>query len=322
MRGEGILAHLNMRKPIIVLLGPTASGKTEIALSLAREVNAEIISADSMQVYKYLNVGTAKPSRKIRQIIPHHLIDIKYPDEEFSAGEFQLRALKAINRIFKKGKLPILIGGTALYIRTVTDGICPIPSRNDKVRKHLSRLAKKYGRSYLYKRLERIDKQACEKIHPNNLKRIIRALEVYSLTKIPFSDWQDRRYYLPYPVIVFGLDWKRNLVYERIGRRVEEMVKEGLVREVKRLLTKGYSKRLNSLQGLGYKQVVEFLEGKHDRERMEYLIKRDTRRYAKRQLTWWRKDGRIHWIKMDEGKRAKEVAGEIKNICQRKRFLV
>ncbi len=322
MRGEGILGHANMRKPIIVLLGPTASGKTEVALSLAREVNAEIISADSMQVYKYLNIGTAKPSRKIRKIIPHHLIDIKYPDEEFSAGEFQLRAIKAIERIFKKGKLPILIGGTALYIRTITDGICPIPSRNEKVRKHLSQLAKKYGRSYLYKRLKRIDKKACEKIHPNNLKRIIRALEVYSLTKIPFSAWQNRRYYPPYPIIVFGLDWERNLVYERIGRRVDEMIKEGLIREVKRLLTRGYSKRLNSLQGLGYRQAIEFLEGKYDRERMKYLIKRDTRRYAKRQLTWWRKDGRIHWIKMDEGKKAKEVAREIKSICQRKRFLV
>lgn len=311
-----------MRKPIIVLLGPTASGKTEIALSLARELNAEIISADSMQVYKYLNIGTAKPSRKIRKIIPHHLIDIKYPDEEFSAGEFQLRATKAIERIFKKGKLPVLIGGTALYIRTITDGICPIPSRNEKVRKHLSRLAKRYGRSYLYNRLKRIDKKACEKIHPNNLKRIIRALEVYSSTGIPFSAWQNRRHYLPYPIITFGLEWKRDLVYERIGRRVEEMIREGLVREVKGLLAKGYSKRLNSLQGLGYRQAVEFLEGKHDLERMKYLIKRDTRRYAKRQLTWWRKDGRIHWIKMDEEKKAKEVAREIKNICKKKRYLV
>ncbi len=311
-----------MRKPIIVLLGPTASGKTEVGLSLAREVNAEIISADSMQVYKYLNIGTAKPPRKIRQIIPHHLIDIKYPDEEFSAGEFQLRATKAIERIFKKGKLPVLIGGTALYIRTITDGICPIPSRNEKVRKHLSRLAKKYGRSYLYNRLKRIDKKACEKIHPNNLKRIIRALEVYSSTGIPFSAWQNRRYYLPYPIITFGLEWERDLVYERIGRRVEDMIREGLVREVKGLLAKGYSKRLNSLQGLGYRQAIEFLEGKHDLERMKYLIKRDTRRYAKRQLTWWRKDGRIRWIKMDEEKKAKEVAREIKNICKKKRYLV
>ena len=152
-----------MEKPIIVLLGPTASGKTEVALCLARKVNAEIISADSMQVYKYLNIGTAKPSRKTRQIIPHHLIDIKYPDEEFSAGEFQLRAIRTIERIFKKGKLPILIGGTALYIRTITDGICPIPSRNEKTRKHLSQLAKKYGRSYLYKRLKKIDKRLVKK---------------------------------------------------------------------------------------------------------------------------------------------------------------
>jgi len=311
-----------MEKPIIVLLGPTASGKTEIALSLARELNAEIISADSMQVYKYLNIGTAKPARKIRQVIPHHLIDIKYPDEEFSAGEFQLRTTKAIERIFKKGKLPILIGGTALYIRTITNGICPTPSRNEKVREHLSRLAEKYGRSYLYKRLKKIDKKACEKIHPNNLKRIIRALEVYSSTRIPFSAWQNRRHYLPYPIITFGLEWERDLVYERIDRRVEEMVKEGLVREVKGLLAKGYSKGLNSLQGLGYRQAIEFLEGKHDLEKMKYLIKRDTRRYAKRQLTWWRKDGRIHWIKMDEGKKAKEVAREIKNICKKKRYLV
>ena len=322
MRGEGILGYANMRKPIIVLLGPTASGKTEVASSLAKEVNAEIISADSMQVYKYFNIGTAKPSRKIRQVIPHHFIDIKYPDEEFSAGEFQWRAIRAVNRIFNKGKLPILVGGTALYIRTITDGICPIPSRNGRIRKHLYGLAKKYGGNYLYKRLKRVDKKACEKIHPNNLKRIIRALEVYSLTRIPFSAWQNRRYYLPYPIVIFGLDWERNLIYERIGRRVEDMVEEGLVREVERLLNKGYSKKLNSLQSLGYRQAVEFLEGRYDLESMKYLIKRDTRRYAKRQLTWWRKDGRIHWIEMDEGKKAKEVTGEIKNICQRKRFLV
>jgi len=311
-----------MRKLIIVLLGPTASGKTEVASSLAKEVNGEIISADSMQVYKYLNIGTAKPSRKIRQNIPHHLIDIKYPDEEFSAGEFQLKAIRAIERVFKKGRLPILVGGTALYIRTITDGICPIPSRNDSVRKHLFQLAKKYGKSYVYKRLERIDKLAARKIHPNNLKRIIRALEVYSLTKIPFSAWQNRRYCLPYPIIIFGLNWERNFLYERIGRRVEEMVKEGLICEVEKLLRKGYSKRLNSLQSLGYRQVVDFLEGKYDLEWMKYLIKRDTRRYAKRQLTWWRKDGRIHWIEMDEGKKAEEAAREIKSICQRNRFLV
>jgi len=311
-----------MRKLIIVLLGPTASAKTEVASSLATEINAEIISADSMQVYKYLNIGTAKPSRKIREIIPHHLVDIKYPDEEFSAGEFQLRAIRAIERIFKKGKLPILVGGTALYIRTITDGICPIPSRNDRVRKHLSLLAEKYGKSYLYKRLEKVDKKACEKIHPNNLKRIIRALEVYHLTKIPFSGWQNRRHRLPYPIIIFGLDWERNLLYERIDRRVEWMVKEGLVREVERLLSKGYSKRLSSLQSLGYRQVADFLEGKYGLDRMKYLIKRDTRRYAKRQLTWWKNDGRIHWIEMDERKKGKEAAREIKNICQRNRFLV
>jgi len=311
-----------MRKLIIVLLGPTASGKTEVASSLAKEVNGEIISADSMQVYKHLNIGTAKPSRKIRQNISHHLIDIKYPDEAFSAGEFQLKTIRAIERIFKKGRLPILVGGTALYIRTITDGICPIPSRNDSVRKHLFRLAKKYGKSYLYKRLERIDKLAARKIHPNNLKRIVRALEVYSLTKIPFSAWQNRRYSPPYPIIIFGLNWERDLLYERIGRRVDEMVKEGLIGEVEKLLRKGYSKRLNSLQGLGYRQVVDFLEGKYDLEWMKYLIKRDTRRYAKRQLTWWKKDGRIHWIEMDEGKKAEEVAQEIKSICQRKRFLV
>jgi len=311
-----------MQKVIIVLLGPTASGKTEVASCLAKEVNAEIISADSVQVYRYLNIGTAKPSREIRQLIPHHLIDIKYPNEEFSAGEFQLRAGRAIDRIFKKGKLPILVGGTALYIRTITDGISPIPSRNDKIRRRLSQLAEKYGSSYLYKRLERIDKKACEKIHPNNLKRTIRALEVYSLTKIPFSAWQNRRYYLPYPIIIFGLHWERNLLYERIGYRVDEMVKEGLIREVDRLLRKGYSERLGSLRGLGYGQVVDFLKGKYDLERMKFLIKRDTRRYAKRQLTWWRKDGRIHWIKMDEGRKAKEIAHEIKSICQRKQFLV
>jgi len=311
-----------MQKTIIVILGPTASGKSEVALSLAKEINGEIISADSMQVYKYLNIGTAKPSGKVRKIIPHHLIDIKYPDEKFSAGEFQLRALRTIDKIFKKGKSPILVGGTALYIRTITDGVCPIPFRDNTIRKHLSLLAKKYGRRYLYERLNRVDKLAADKIHPNNLRRIIRALEVYSLTKVPFSTLQNRRYFAPYPVIVFGLNWDRTILYERIGRRVEEMVKKGIVREVERLLRKGYSRRLNSLQALGYRQVLDFLEGKYDLERMKNLIKRDTRHFAKRQLTWWRKNGRVRWIKMDEGREIEAIVKQIKSICQREPFLV
>jgi len=311
-----------MRKLIIVILGPTASGKTEVSLSLAKEINGEIISADSMQVYKFLNIGTAKPSRKIRQEICHHLIDIKYPDQEFSAGEFQMRAIEAIERVFKKRKSPILVGGTALYLRTITDGICPIPSRDDKIREHFFQLAQKYGKNYLYRRLEKIDKKACERIHPNNLNRIVRALEVHYLTRIPFSAWQNKRYNLPYPIILFGLNWKRSVLYERIGKRVEEMVKKGLVREVERLLRKGYSRNLKPLQGLGYKQAIGLLEGKYDIERMKYLMKRDTRHYAKRQLTWWRKDRRIHWVRIDEEKRPEQIAREIKSICQRKRFLV
>jgi len=311
-----------MQKRIIVLLGPTASGKTEVAFSLAKELNAEIVSADSMQVYKYLNIGTAKPSRTMRRIIPHHLIDIKYPDEEFSAGEFQLRAKRAIEKIFQKGKLPILVGGTALYIRTITDGICPIPSKNERIRRHFFQLANKYGSSYLYKRLARIDKFSAEKIHPNNLKRIVRALEVYSLTKIPFSIWQEKRYHLPYPIIIFGLNVERGLLYDRINRRVDEMINEGLIKEVERVLRKGYSKRLNSLSGLAYSQIVNFLEGKYDLERTKYLIKRDTRRFAKRQLTWWRKDGRICWISIDGRKDEREIAKDIKNICQERNFLV
>jgi len=295
----------------VILLGPTASGKTEVSLSLAKKIGGEIICADSMQVYRHMDIGTAKPSRSQTRLVRHHLLDIKTPDENFSAGEFKQLAEKAILSIIRRKGTPIITGGTGLYIKTITDGLCPVPGEDKKTREHLARLASKHGNMYLYRRLARIDPETAKKTHSNNLKRIIRSLEIYTLTGHKPSSLHAQNRRISCSFKMFGLKWERGALYRRIDGRVEEMIKEGLIAEAKKLLKMGYGPSFRSMQSIGYRHATEFLMGKYDFNTMGILMKRDTRRYAKRQMTWWRKDGRIRWIEMNDSTTPNEIAEQI-----------
>ncbi len=296
-----------MNNSIIIILGPTASGKSEFSLSLAKKLNGEIISADSMQVYKHMNIGTAKPPCSQRKAVPHHFISIINPDEDFSAGKFKRKAERVIDRILNKKKVPIVVGGTGLYIRTLTDGLCESPPENKKIRRELESLAKKHGNPRLHSMLKKVDAVAAENIHHNNLRRIIRALEVYKASGIPFSEWHKRMEKPGYRFRMFGLSRERAVLYGRINDRVDRMFKRGFVNEVKRLIRMGYGKNLHSMQSIGYKHVVEYLENKYDYATLVELVKRDTRRYSKRQMTWWNKDSRIQWINGDSAQLSRKV---------------
>jgi len=304
--------------PLIVLVGPTASGKTDVALELAKIINAEIISADSRQIYKYLNIGTAKPTdaktlkkkRKnakreiteplIIREIPHYLIDIIEPDQRYSAGKFREDAQKIIKQIYSRKKIPLLVGGTGLYIRAITDGLVELPSANYKLRERLEKLAKKYGRHYLYKKLEKVDPEIAKKIHPQNLPRIIRALEVYYLTREPLSTLHQQTIHSNYNAEFFGLCWNRENLYERINQRVDTMYRSGILKELRGVLSRGYQKNSPGLEGLGYSHLIKYSDKKLSLEEAITLWKRDTRHYAKRQMIWFKKDKRIHWIKVSK----------------------
>lgn len=292
-----------MKKPLVVILGPTAVGKTDISIEIAKKVNGEIISADSMQIYKHMNIGTAKPKIEEMQNIKHYLIDEIEPDEEFNVAIFQKKALKYIDDIFKNNKIPIVVGGTGLYINSLvypldfTDGITNWDYRNK-----LNAIAEDKGNEHLHNLLNKIDPDSALSIHPNNRKRVIRALEVYEETGKTMSYFKNRPQNKdnPFNLLMIGLNMERQLLYERINKRVDLMMEEGLIQEVKNILHMGYNKDLISMYGLGYKEVINYLEGKYTLEEAIYILKRDTRRFAKKQLTWFRRDDRIHWFHVDQ----------------------
>ena len=317
-------------KPLLILVGPTASGKTEVAVALGKKIGAEIISADSRQVYKGLNIGTAKPpvvrkkTKYGRQMIfggvVHHLIDVVEPDEEFDAGKYKEQVDKIIAGIYDRRKLPLMVGGTGFYIKAVVDGLCPSPPVKEELRRKLKKQAAKYGKMYLYRRLQKADPEAASRIHPRNLVRIIRALEVYDSSGIPLSEYQKNTARPDYNVLMLGLQWDRDELYKRIEERVDKMLKDGLVSEVRKLLAKGYEGHLYSLQGLGYKQIIGYLQGRYDLAEAERLLKRDTRRYAKRQITWFKKDRRIHWLKIGKNFNAQKVADRGVQLLKKKKL--
>ncbi|MBL7081554.1 MAG: tRNA (adenosine(37)-N6)-dimethylallyltransferase MiaA [Candidatus Omnitrophica bacterium] len=287
-----------MPKPrIIFILGPTAVGKSEFALRIAKKLNAEIVSCDSMQVYKGMDIISSKPSVCARRKIPHHLIDIIPAQKEFNASLYRNRALKAIKTILKKKKTPLFNGGTGLYASAVLDGIFKGPGEDKKIRQRLYQQAEKKGTRHLYQRLQKVDPQAGERIHPHDLRRIIRALEVWIKTKKPISQWQKKRRGITqrYNVEIYCLNRAREELYTRINQRVEQMFKKGLVNEVAHLLKKKNLSKTASC-AIGIKEIKDYLEGKYSLNEAKSLIKKHTRQYAKRQLTWFRKDKRIIWI--------------------------
>lgn len=287
---------------ICILAGPTAVGKTDISLALARNLCGEIISADSAQVYKYMDIGTAKLKKDEMQGIRHYMMDEVTPDEDFSVAEFRDRAESYIRDINERGKLPIITGGTGLYINSLLNNLDFTESISDEAfRKEMQEEAASKGTAYVHSMLETIDPVSFFKLHSNDLRRVIRALEVYKHTGKPISYFQEESKKLPpkYTFAYIMLTMERSKLYGRIDQRVDKMMAEGLLEEVEGLLRMGYNRELTAMQALGYKEIVDYLQGKISKEEAVQIIKRDTRHYAKRQLTWFRRDQRIYWVNID-----------------------
>ncbi|MCI8483556.1 MAG: tRNA (adenosine(37)-N6)-dimethylallyltransferase MiaA [Lachnospiraceae bacterium] len=288
-----------MKKPLIILTGPTAVGKTELSIALAHMVQGSVISADSMQVYRHMDIGSAKIKREEMQGIPHYLIDTFEPDEEFHVVKFQEYAKNYMEEIYLQGRIPILTGGTGFYIQAVLYDIDFTKQQEEKdYRNYLETLAREKGAHILHEMLAEVDPEAAATIHENNKKRVIRALEFYHLSgeKISSHNEKERLRESPYLFSYFVLNDRRERLYDRIDRRVDQMIREGLVEEVQKLKAMGYQKEMTSMQGLGYKEILDYLEGDCSLEEALYRIKRDTRHFAKRQLTWFRREREVTWI--------------------------
>lgn len=292
-----------MKKPLIVLTGPTAVGKTKLSIALAKAVNGEIISADSMQVYRYMDVGSAKITPDEMDGVPHHLVDVLDPTEDFNIVLFQQLAKKSMEEIYSKGKIPILVGGTGFYIQALTRDIDFTQSeQDDSYRQELETLAAEKGNTFLHDMLASVDPKSAEDIHENNVKRVIRALEFYKQngTRISEHNEEQKEHVSPYNLAYFVLNAPRPLLYERIDARVDEMLKNGLVEEVKTLQRMGCHRGMVSMQGLGYKEILAWLEGEYPYDEAVRILKRDTRHFAKRQLTWFRREGEVTWVDKDK----------------------
>ena len=288
-----------MASVVPIIVGPTAVGKTALSVLLSEHFPLEVVSADSRQIYKYMDIGTAKPDKAILQKIKHHFIDILEPDAYYSAGMFGKDARQVIKEIRDKGILPLVVGGSGLYIRALVDGLFEADLRDEALRRSLKEECGRVGLDRMYERLQKIDAPYAAKISPSDQKRILRALEVWELSGKKISELQKEKTPAEFVPLFFGLTAERPILYERINRRVDEMLKSGLLEEVEKLYDRGYTRGLNALNTVGYKEVFDYLEGKLNYNDMEEHIKRNTRRYAKRQLTWFRQDSRIRWIQVD-----------------------
>ncbi len=283
---------------IVIVLGPTASGKTELAIRLAESFDGEIVNADSMQVYRGMDIGTAKPSLEERRRIPHHLIDIVDPDEDFSASDFRREASRAIADIHGRGKRAIVVGGTGLYIKALLKGLVDSPSGEETIRRELEETAERLGGAELLRRLAEVDPETAGRLHPNDRVRIIRALEVYLQTGRPISRFREEHDFAGdyYDSLKLGIAVERGELYRRIEERVDRMMAEGFPEEVRGLLARGYTAQLKPFRAIGYKEMCVHLSGACTLEEAVRLIKRDTRRYAKRQMTWFKQDQEIYWV--------------------------
>lgn len=288
-----------MNNKLVIIAGPTAVGKTKLSIELAKRIGGEIISADSMQVYKGMDIGTAKVSRDEMQGIPHHLIDILDPHEDFNVVEFAKRAKQIVHELHEKDKIPIVVGGTGFYIQSLLYDIDFTENDNDMSFRHaLEKEAEEKGPEHLHERLKLVDPEAAESIHPNNVKRVIRALEFYEKSKGKISDHnkEQRAKSSPYEYHYFALTNERNVIYDNIEKRVDLMISEGLIDEVKALLDNGVKRDRVSMQGLGYKEIAAFLDNEITLEDAIYILKRDTRHFAKRQITWLKREPDVVWF--------------------------
>ena len=291
-----------MKSPLICIVGPTAVGKTEIAIQLAQHLDAEIVSLDSRQIYREMDIGTAKPTPDQQGAVPHHLIDCVDVDQPFSVAEHQRLADSAIEEVRERGKQAMAVGGAGLYFRGLVDGLFDGPGADAEIRAKLQREADEHGNVALHDRLRQCDPESANRIHPNNRVKVIRALEVYELTGKPISVLQQQwKMNEPrYLFRAFGLNMPREMLYRRIEDRVDQMVEVGLIEEVKGLLEQGYPRNCVAMQSFGYKELIEYLDGKRTFDEAIALLKQNTRRFAKRQLTWFCNDPRIEWLDISQ----------------------
>lgn len=296
------------QKKVLVITGPTATGKTRIGIELAKRLNSEIILADSRQVYKLLDIGTAKPSREERQEAVHHLIDIVFPDQTYSAGAFARDAKTKIDQILNRGKLPIIVGGTGLYLKALTKGLFEGPAADPELRKRLNQEAEQYGLHNLYKKLQELDPVTTARISAQDRIRIIRALEIYELTGQPISFWHTRdQHSSEYRFITFGITMNRNALYQRINNRVDRMMQAGFLDEVQNLRNLGYSFELPALRTFGYMDILHHLQGEVELKVAVEKFKQKTRNFAKRQLTWFRHQMELKWVEAEKTKPVEEI---------------
>ncbi|MCL6609948.1 MAG: tRNA (adenosine(37)-N6)-dimethylallyltransferase MiaA [Peptococcaceae bacterium] len=299
------------KTPLLAIVGPTATGKTEISLRVARNLGAEIISADSMLIYRGMDIGTAKPTREERDLVPHHMIDVADPGDTYNVALYSRQVKGVLKEIRKRGNLPLLAGGTGLYVRAVVDGYNFTDAGTDpELRSRLMRECNTLGRAALHERLKKIDPLTASRLHVNDVKRVVRALEVYYLTGKTLSGSAGREESPSFNLLMYGLIMNRKDLYSRIEERVDKMMAAGLVDEVRGLLAGGYTPELTSMQGLGYKEIILYLKGELTLDQAVELLKRNTRRFAKRQITWFGRDARIHWMDVGE-KGVERVAAEI-----------
>ncbi|MGN0158034.1 MAG: tRNA (adenosine(37)-N6)-dimethylallyltransferase MiaA [Brotaphodocola sp.] len=300
-----------MKRPLIILTGPTAVGKTALSIELAKAVGGEIISADSMQVYRHMNIGSAKVTNEEMRNVPHHLIDVLDPDEEFNVTRFQTMAKEAMDGIYARGHIPILVGGTGFYIQALVYDIdFKENDDNSVIREELEQLGEEKGNEYLHDMLRAIDPKSAEIIHMNNRKRVIRAIEYYRMTgqRISEHNQEEREKTSPYDFYYYVLTCDRKLLYERIDQRVDLMLNMGLVEEVRNLKRMGCRRGMVSMQGLGYKEILDYLDGIYTLEEAVYILKRDTRHFAKRQLTWFKRERDVRWLELEVfGKDRKKI---------------
>lgn len=287
------------KRPLIILTGPTAVGKTKASIGLAKAVGGEIISADSMQVYKHMDIGSAKIKKEEMEGVPHYLVDVLEPDEEFHVARFQEMAKAAMEEIYARNHIPILVGGTGFYIQALLYDIDFSKGEEDtSYREELEKFAAGHGALALHNKLREVDEKSADTIHTNNVKRVIRALEYYHQTgeKISEHNENERQKDSPYNFVYFVLNDERSRLYDRIEKRIDLMMEEGLLEEVKKLKEKGYTKDMVAMQGLGYKEILDYLDGITTLEEAVYILKRDTRHFAKRQITWFKREREVIWI--------------------------
>ncbi len=309
---------MESKRPLVIITGPTASGKTALSIELAKQIGGEIISADSMQVYRHMDIGSAKVTKEEMDGVPHHLIDVLDPSEEFNVVRFQEMARKAMEGIYERGKIPIIAGGTGFYIQALLYDIdFTETDENNSIREELEQKARTEGASVLHAMLKEIDPESAEAIHENNVKRVIRAIEFYRQTGKKISDHnrQEREKSSPYQFLYYVIDLPRELLYSRIEQRVDQMIEQGLVEEVKALQAMGCTRDMVSMQGLGYKEILDYLNGQLTLDEAIYVLKRDTRHFAKRQLTWFRRERDVRWLELGTfaGSRAKMLGAVLKD---------